>query len=202
MRSKTVTIVLILLAVAGFYFWGKKNGEANTRSTVVQNIAMVKEIAQLASLQVSGVTNIKMTNKAEAGGIFDKLKNYFVENTLLLSIPYEAKYGVDISNQKVEVDTKAGTAIIYLPAVQLMSMQLRLDKLESMTQAGILNSVTIDDFVKAQKEIYTTASSTLEGNQGFIKLAEENISNTLGKYYAPLGYKVKCVFGEKPLVLP
>ena len=129
-------------------------------------------------------------------------KNYFVENTLLLSIPYEAKYGVDISNQKVEVDTKAGTAIIYLPAVQLMSMQLRLDKLESMTQAGILNSVTIDDFVKAQKEIYKTASATLEGNQGFIKLSEENISNTLGKYYAPLGYKVKCVFGEKPLVLP
>ncbi len=200
MRSKTITVVLILLAAAGFYFLGKKNGEANTKSTVVQNVAMVKEIAQLASLQVSGVTNIKMTNKAETGGVFDKLKNYFVENTLQLSIPYEAKYGVDMSNQQVNVDTKAGTATIYLPAVTLMSMQLRLDKLQSMTQAGILNSVSIDDFVKAQKEIYKTANATLETNQGFIKLSEENISNTLNKYYAPMGYKVKCVFGKKASV--
>ncbi len=201
MTSKTITIVLILLAAAGFYFLGKKNGEANMKSTVVQNVAMVKEIAQLASLQVSGVTNIKMTNKADKGGLFDKFKNYFVENTLQLSIPYEAKYGVDMSNQKVEVDTKAGTATIYLPAVKLMSMQLRLDKLESMTQTGILNSVSIDNFVKAQKEIYKTAASTLEGNQGFIKLSEDNISNTLNKYYAPMGYKVKCVFGEKGAAL-
>jgi hypothetical protein len=186
----------------GFYFLGRKNGESNVRSTVVQNVAMVKEIAELASLEVSGVTNIKMTNKAEAGGLFDKFKNFFVENTLQLSIPYEAKYGVDMSNQKISVDTKAGTAIIYLPAVKLMSMQLRLDKLTSMTQAGILNSVSIDDFVKAQKEIYATASATLEGNQGFIKLSEDNISNTLSKYYTPLGFKVKCVFGEKVFSQP
>ncbi|RYE20743.1 MAG: DUF4230 domain-containing protein [Sphingobacteriales bacterium] len=195
MKSNIVIIALILLAAAGFYFLGKRNGEANMQSTVVQNVAMVKEIAQLASLQVSGTTNIKMTNKAASGGMFDRLKNYLVENTLQLSIPYEAKYGVDMSNQKVVVDTKAGTAIIYLPAVKLMSMQLRLDKLQSMTQAGILNSVSIDDFVKAQKEIYSTASATLENNQGFIKLSQDNISNTLNKYYAPLGYKVKCVFG-------
>ncbi|MBC7867222.1 MAG: DUF4230 domain-containing protein, partial [Gloeobacteraceae cyanobacterium ES-bin-316] len=87
MRSKTITIILILLVVVVFYFLGKKNGAGQAKTTVVQNVAMVKEIAQLASLQVSGVTNIKMTNKAETGGLFDKFKNYFVENTLQLSIP-------------------------------------------------------------------------------------------------------------------
>jgi hypothetical protein len=81
-------------------------------------------------------------------------------------------------------------------------MQLRVDKLESMNQTGLLNTTTINDFVKAQKQLYGTVSATLENNAAFKKLAETNIANTLGKYYAPLGYKVKCVFGEEPVSKP
>ncbi len=202
MRNNFITIFLILLVAAGFYFLGKKNGAGQTKTDIVQNVALVKEIAQLASLQVSGTTNIKVSNKDAESGVWSKFKNYFAENTLQVSLPYEAKYGVDMSNQKMTIDTKAGVATIYLPACKLMSLQLRLDRLESMSQAGIFNSVTIDDFVKAQKQIYATATATLENNNGFIKLAEDNISNTLNKYYAPLGYKVKCVFGEKAIVKP
>ena len=195
-KKNFVTIFLILLAAAAFYFLGKKNGADKTITSVVQNVALVKEIAQLASLQVNGMANIKMSNKDSGDGVWNKLKNYFAENTLTVSVPYEAKYGVDMSNRKINIDTKAGTAIIYLPSCRLMSMQLRLDKLESMNQSGILNTTTINDFIKAQKQLYTTVGTTLENDKAFIKLAEENISSTLNKYYSPLGYKVKCVFGQ------
>ena len=196
MKNNFITIFLILLAAAAFYFLGKKNGADKTITTVVQNVALVKEIAQLASLQVNGMSNIKMSNKDSGDGVWNKFKNYFAENTLMVSVPYEAKYGVDMGNRKIIVDTKAGIATIYLPACRLMSMQLRLDKLESMNQTGLLNTTTISDFIKAQKQLYTTVGATLENNIGFIKLAEDNIRNTLGKYYAPLGYKIKCVFGQ------
>lgn len=196
MKNSFVTIFLILLVAAGFYFLGKKNGVGKTKTSVVQNVALVKEIAQLASLEVNGVANIKMSNRDSGVGAWNKFKNYFAENTLQVSIPYEAKYGVDMINRKVNIDTKAGTATIYLPAVKLMSMQLRVDKLESMSQTGLLNTTTIADFVKAQKQLYGTVSATLENNTAFIKLAENNITNTLNKYYTPLGYKVKCVFSE------
>ena len=197
MKSNFVTVFLIILVATGFYFLGKKNGAGKTRTSVVQNVALVKEIAQLASLQVNGVANIKTTNRDSGDGAWNKFKNYFTENTLQVSLPYEAKYGVDMSNRKVNIDTKAGIATIYLPAVKLQSMQLRVDKLESMNQTGLLNTTTINDFVKAQKQLYGTVSSTLENNMEFIKLAETNITSTLGKYYAPLGYKVKCVFSEE-----
>lgn len=202
MKNNFVTIFLILLVAIGFYFLGKKNGAGKTRTSVVQNVALVKEIAQLASLQVNGVANIKMTNRDSGDGMWSKFKNYFTENTLQVSLPYEAKYGVDMSNRKINIDTKAGTATIYLPAVKLMSMQLRMDKLESMTQTGVLNTTTISDFVKAQKQLYGTVSGTLENNAGFIKLAENNITNTLDKYFSPLGYKVKCVFEREASIKP
>ena len=197
MKNNIVTIFLILLVATGFYFLGKKNGAGNTKTSVVQNVALVKEIAQLASLEVNGVANIKMSNRDNGDGTWNKFKNYFTENTLQVSLPYEAKYGVDMINRKVNIDAKAGTVTIFLPAVKLMSMQLRVDKLESMTQTGLLNTTTITDFVKAQKQLYGTVSATLENNTSFIKLAENNITNTLNKYYSPLGYKVKCVFGEE-----
>jgi hypothetical protein len=197
MRSNIIIIFLVLLVAVGFYLLGKRNGSGQMRTDVVQNVALIKEIAQLASLEVQGVTNIKVTNKGDGSGSWDKLKNYFTENTLQLSVPFEAKYGVDMKDQKMDIDTKAGTVTIYLPACKLMSMQLRLDKMESMSQAGIFNSVSIDDFSKAQKQMYASVMATLENNKSYIKLSEDNISNTLGKYYTPLGYKVRCVFGNR-----
>ncbi len=197
MKNNSIIIFLVLLVAIAFYFLGKKNGAGKTKTTVVQNVELIKEIAQLASLQVNGVANIKVTNRDSSEGTFTKLKNFFTENTLQVSLPYEAKYGVDMMNRKVTIDTKKGVATIYLPACRLISMQLRVDKLESMNQTGLLNTTTITDFVKAQKQLYGTVSSTLENNAEFIKLAETNIANTLDKYYAPLGLKVKCVFGNE-----
>ncbi len=197
MRNNFIVIFLILLVAAAFYFLGKQNGAGQTKTDIVQNVTLVKEIAQLASLEVNGTTNIKMSNRAADAGFWNKFKNYFTENTLQVSLPYEAKYGVDMRNQKMDIDTKAGIVTIYLPACKLLSLQLRLDRLQSMSQSGLLNTVTIDDFVKAQKELYASATATLENNGPYIKLAQDNISNTLNKYYAPLGYKVNCVFGER-----
>ncbi len=199
MKNNFVILVLVLLVAVAFYFLGKKNGAGQTRTEIVQNVALVKEIAQLASLEVTGETRIKVSNRGDDNTFWNNFKNYFTENTLQVTLPYEAKYGVDMTNRKMDIDTKAGVATIYLPAPRLMSMQLKLDRLESMSQAGILSSVSINDFVKAQKQMYNAARQTLEGNTGYLKLSEDNIRNTLAKYYEPLGYKVKIIFDDATL---
>lgn len=199
MKNNFVILVLVLLVAVAFYFLGKKNGAGQTRTEIVQNVALVKEIAQLASLEVTGETRIKVSNRGDDNTFWNNFKNYFTENTLQVTLPYEAKYGVDMTNRKMDIDTKAGVATIYLPAPRLMSMQLKLDRLESMSQAGILSSVSINDFVKAQKQMYNAARQTLEGNTGYLKLSEDNIRNTLAKYYEPLGYKVKIIFDDASL---
>lgn len=194
-----IVIVLVLLVAGAFYFLGKKNGEAQTKTDIIQNVALIKEIAQLASLEVNGETKIMVSNKGDGKGIWNKVKNYFAENTLQVVLPYEAKFGVDMKNQQVNINTKDSTVTIVLPAAKLLSLQLRLDKLQSMNKTGLFSSVNMEEFVDAQKQLYASASATLEGNQPYLRLAEDNIRNTLSKYYQPLGYKVVCVFGRNPL---
>ncbi len=194
MRNNLVIIFLVCLVAFAFYLLGKKAGSGKTKTDIVQNVAIVKEIAQLASLEVSGNTQIKVSNKGEEASTWDKFKNYFTENTLLLTVPYEAKYGVDMRNQKMKIDSKGGTVTIFLPPVKLMSMQLRLDKLESMQQTGILSTVTLADVTKAQKQMYAAAITTLENNQAYKKLSQDNIKNTLSRYFQPMGYTVNLVF--------
>lgn len=196
MKNRFVIIVLVAAVALAFYFLGKKNGAGQTKTDIVQNVEIVKEIAQLASLEVNGTTKITVSNKGDNAGFWNKLKNYFAENTLQVSVPYEAKYGVDMRNQNVTVDTKAATITLNLPAVQMLSMQLRLDKMENMQQTGIFSTVTVDAFVRAQKDMYAAANATLQNNPSYIKLAEDNIRHTLSRYYEPLGYKVNIVFGE------
>ena len=201
MRNNGVIIFLVLLVAFAFYFLGKKNGSNQTKTAIVNNVAVIKEIAELGALNVSGNTNLNMTNRGDNNGLWDKLKNYFSENTLQLSIPFEAKYGVDMSNQKTKIDTKAGTVIIYLPKIKLLSLQLKLDKVDAISKTGVLYTVTIDEYIKAQKQLYEEALKELEKNSNYQKLAEEHIRFILDKYYAPLGLKVQCIFGDAASVL-
>ena len=202
MKSNIVFIFLILLVAVAFYFLGRNNGKSDVATTLVQNVAMVKQIAELGALNVSGTSNIKISNKGNETGTWDKFKNYFAENTLQVNVPYDAKYGVDLSNEKMNIDTKNGTIRISLPHCKLLSMQLKLDKMETMAQTGMFASASMNDLVKAQKELYNQALTQLEQNTNYIKIAEKHTQEVFTNYYKPLGYKVECLFEEKKNILP
>ncbi len=202
MKNTGLLLFLALLAAGAFYFLGKKNGASDAKITMTENVEMIKQIAELSALNVAGSVNLKISNKGDEAGTWNKFKNYFAENTLQVNLPYEAKFGVDMSNQKMTIDTKEGTANISLPHCKLMSLQLKMDKMETMTQTGLFTSASMDDLVKAQKQLYTQALAQLENNEGHIKLAEEHITSILNNYYKPLGYKVKCIFEDSKTVNP
>lgn len=202
MKNSAVLIFLILLVAGAFYFLGKKSGAANAKTTMVENVDMIKLIAELGALDVSGSINLKISNKGDEEGNWDKFKNFLGENTLQVTLPYEAKFGVDLTNQKMNVDTKAGKATIYLPHCKLISLQLKLDRMETMTQTGIFSRSSMDDLVKAQKKLYDETLKNVQGNQQYVKLAEDHIATVLSNYYKPLGYEVKCVFGEQHAAVP
>jgi Protein of unknown function (DUF4230) len=201
-KQNTLIIFLVLLAATAFYFLGKKNGSADAKVTMVENVEMIKKIAELAALDITGSVNLKVSNKGDENGVWSKFKNYFAENTLQVNLPYEAKYGVNMSNQKMSVDTKAATVNISLPNCKLMSLQLKMDRMETMTQTGLFASATMDDLVKAQKQLYTQALQQMENDPKFLKLSEEHIATILTNYYKPLGYKVNCIFGGEKSIKP
>lgn len=196
MKNFSLTVFLVLLVAAAFYFLGKKNGSGQIKTDIVQNTDVIKQIAELGALEVNGITNIKISNKGDNSDMWEKFKNYFAENTLQVTIPFQAKYGVDINNQKMVIDTKDSTAIIYLPSCKLLSLQLQLDKVNAVSQTGLFNTITLDEYIIVQKQLYLECNKQLVNNITNIKLAEENIRFILQKYYAPLQLKVLCVFGE------
>ncbi len=202
MKNTGLIIFLIVLVAGAFYFLGKKSGSADAKITMIENVEMIKQIAELAALDVTGSVNVKMSNKGDENGTWSKFKNYFAENTLQVTLPYEAKYGVVMSNQKMSIDTKSATVNISLPNCKLMSLQLKMDRMETMTQTGLFANATVDDLVKAQKQLYAQALQQLENDPKFLKLSEEHIAAILTNYYKPLGYKVNCVFGEKKTITP
>jgi Protein of unknown function (DUF4230) len=196
MKNIGLTIFLVLLVAVAFYFLGKKNGSNQTKTDIVQNTGIIKQIAELGALEVNGSTNIKVSNRGDNAGLWDKFKNYFAENTLQVAIPYQAKYGVDMNNQKMNINTKDSTVIIYLPQCKLLSLQLQLDKVDAISQTGIFNTITLQQYIEVQKQLYQECNSALINNAVNLKLAQDNITFILQKYYAPLQLKVQCVFGE------
>ncbi|HAO03799.1 MAG: DUF4230 domain-containing protein [Chitinophagaceae bacterium] len=193
--NKVLVFILLMLSFA-FYYLGKSCNN-KTKTTIIQNTAIIKEIAELGSLSVSGTATIKESNKEDNTGMYAELKNIFIEKTLNLSIPFEAKYGVEMKNQAIHIDSKAKQVTVFLPPVQLLSFQLLLNNLEAIGKTGWLNSLSLDDLVKVEKILYNTQLNSLQKNDANKKLAEEHIRHLIQKYYEPMGLKVTCVFSEK-----
>jgi len=198
--KNSVSIILVLLVAIAFYFLGKKSGASNTKISLVENVEMIKQIAELGALDVTGNVKLKISNKEDNDGTLAKFKNYFSENTLLVTLPYEAKFGVDMSNQKLNINTKASTVVITLPHCKLLSLQLKMDRMETMSQTGLFMSATMDDLVKAQKKLYAQALVNIEQNPQYIKMAEKHITEILTNYYKPLGYSVSCIFENNSIL--
>lgn len=198
--KNSVSIILVLVVAIAFYFLGKKSGASNTKISLVENVEMIKQIAELGALDVTGNVKLKISNKEDNDGTLAKFKNYFSENTLLVTLPYEAKFGVDMSNQKLNINTKASTVVITLPHCKLLSLQLKMDRMETMSQTGLFMSATMDDLVKAQKKLYAQALVNIEQNPQYIKMAEKHITEILTNYYKPLGYSVSCIFENNSIL--
>jgi hypothetical protein len=198
MKNFLLIAFLVVVIAAAFYFLGKKNGSGQTKTDIIQNTELIKQIAELGALEVNGVTNITVSNRGDNASPWEKFKNYFAENTLQVAIPYQAKYGVDINNRKMDINTKDSTVTIYLPTCKLISLQLQLDKVNAVSQTGLFNTITLQQYVDVQKQLYEACNNQLVINATNIKLAQDNITQILQKYYAPLQLKVACIFGEQP----
>lgn len=192
--TKLVLLLSILLAVA-CYFLGKQQGGNVIQQQVVNNIQLVKEIAALATLKVEGNTTVKISNfNNQSNDWITSVKKYFSENTLQITIPYSAIYGVKIDSQQVQISTSNKTIEINLPKASLMSVQLQLDKLSTMNQTGIFRSTSLDNFATAQKQLYDEVQNSLQNNAAYIQQSQEGVRKIIQQYYQPLGYTVTINF--------
>lgn len=187
---------LLLLAAMGIvaYTIGKQMGSKDTDTKLINNHSFVKNIIELAGLQVSGTTTFKSSNADTDGGFWAGIKNALAENTATLTVPYTAKYGVAMTDSTLQISVKDSVVQLTLPATQLLSFELHMDRMETSTRKGLL-VLEDDEYYQAfQKKLYADARTQLAANSSYLRQSQQRIEQILQQYYQPLGLQVKCVF--------
>lgn len=189
-------IVVILLIV--FIFWlGQWFGSKKVNQTILSNSLIVREIAELASLEVQGNASIKRSNVDNSGAWTDNLKKVFAENTIWVTVPYTAKYGVNIDDKNFSVSLKEKRVLVQLPAPALLSYELRLNQMETANKKGWLMFSDDETYTDVQKKLYETSREQLTQNNIYLEQSKEKIRQIIGTYYKPLGYEVEVKFGNE-----
>ena len=186
------TIVIGVLA----YLLGKKSG-TKTIDTIALNAAFVKEVAELSSLEVQGTATIKTTNISNDGTMTDAFKKLFMERTVNISIPYVAKYGVNLEAQQLNIEEKNKVVHIVIPVPELLSYELRMDRADAMTRRGMLESPDETYYASIQKKLYAESRKQMEGNPVYIQQSKDRIRKILEQYYAPMQCQVEVLFKDE-----
>ncbi|NLR79764.1 DUF4230 domain-containing protein [Chitinophaga eiseniae] len=183
--KKIIYLVALVLIVVLVFWLGKRFGSTDMSQQVISNSTIVKEIAELASLDVQGSASIKTSNIEGSGDWTDNLKKAFLENTVWVTIPYEAKYGINIDDKSFKVQLTEKKITIHLPAPRLLSYELKMDRMETANRKGWLLTQNDETYTDVQKKLYQTSRGQLENNALYIQQSKEKIKKILEQYYTP-----------------
>ncbi|MCS7027250.1 MAG: DUF4230 domain-containing protein [Bacteroidia bacterium] len=189
--------VLILLSLVGVFLIGQKVGAKNIKASFFNHVEMVKEIAELGTLEVKGVAQITITNLDENDSWFGIVKKALIEKTVTLSLPYTAKYGVDMQSSECKVLEKENEIEIILPPAKLLSFEGHLDQKQGMIQKGYFIFPDENAFKEAEQKLYLENKKKLSENKEYIQKAQDRVAEILQKYFKPFNKPVKVYFVQQ-----
>ena len=183
--KRFVRFVVFTLLVILIFWLGKQFGSKSVNQSILSNSLIVKEIAELASLDVQGVANIKRSNIEDDGSWTSNMKKAFLENTIWVSVPYEAKYGVDVSEKNFHVTLSDKKIVVKLPEPHLLSYELKVDKMETSNRKGLFLFQDDETYTDVQKKLYQSSREQLENNKLYVNQSRDKITKIIQQYYAP-----------------
>lgn len=185
----------VIITILGF--WLGRVTSKPTSETFISNTSFVKQIAELSTLEVHGNASLKRSNLQNDGSFSDAMRKMFMENSMNLSIPYIAKYGVSIDSQEIKVNQKDSIVTVILPNPKLLSFELNLSNADINTQKGWLQYRSDQDYITAEKKLYAQSKEQLAQNMAYIQQTKQKIEKIINDYYAPMNYKAVVLFGNE-----
>lgn len=186
-------LIIILAAIFIGYNFGKLTSR-DSKTQLIENYSFVREIAELASIEVNGITTLNSSNITNDGSFRDELKRHFLEKTVRLSAPYTAKYGVDLVDSSLRIVKSDSTLKVYLPPPRLLSYEIHLDRLDASNRKGWLLFENDEAYATFQKKMYTESRIQLEKNEIFLKRSRDKICEIIQKYFTPLKVRTICIY--------
>ena len=196
MRKKLYGLILVLATLIVGYSIGKWLNKSKEKTELTDNYSFVRIIAELASIEVGGVTTLTNTNITNDGSWTDEFRRLFIERTVRLSVPYTAKYGVNMNDSSLRIERSDSTLRVHLPQPKLLSYEIHLDRLEATNRKGWFQFENEETYPMFQKRLYTESRSKLENNQAYLKQSRDKICEIISKYFAPLKVRTVCIYEE------
>ncbi|WP_153800538.1 DUF4230 domain-containing protein [Foetidibacter luteolus] len=196
---KRILFLLGFALIIVLVFWlGNRFGSKTVNEEILSNSLIVREISELASLEVQGTASIKRSNLENDGGWSDNLKKMFLENTVWVSVPYLAKYGVDVNEKNFKVTVSDKNILVQLPAPKLLSYELKIDRMETSNRKGLLLTQYDETYTAVQKKLYQTSRDQLTNNTHYLQQSQEKIRKIIAQYYQPFlkDHQLDVVFAE------
>ena len=195
---KKLIILLVLVLTVVLVFWlGQRSGARIVNDKTLANSLIVRQIAELASLEVQGTATIKRSNLTNDGSWTDNMRKMFAESTIWVTVPYTAKFGVNVDEKNFTVAVDDKEVLVSLPATQLLSYELRLDQMETANKKGWFMFSDDETYTDVQKKLYTTSRQEVEQNSAYREQSKEKIRKIIAQYYAPFNRTVKIRFGDE-----
>ncbi len=186
-KGNIIWLVLLVGIVAGF-FLGKWKGRNETQDLFIDNPTLVKEIAELAVLEVDGNAKLSESNTNVSKSFWNDLSDFLGERTLNVEVPYVAKYGTKLSKSDVKIVKKKNKQVVVeIEKPVLLSLEIRLDRLQQFSKNGVFVFQKDDKLKLPVQKLYSETKKKLEKNTANIALAKKNIEDHLNQYYLTLG---------------
>ena len=186
---KKILLLALIATVAGVGFYIGNLFGNRTVENYTQHTDIIKEIAELSTLEVKGIASLNQTNVTD-GSIWSSISNYLGEKTILLNIPYTAKYGCKLGDTSIRVKDLGGKRVeIVLQNPGLLSYEMRLDQMRQLSKNGLFILSKDDKFSKPQKKLYKETRTKLEGNEEHIANARTRVEEVLTRLMQANGLK-------------
>ena len=196
MKKLIIWLVLVLTLVLVFWL-GQRSGARIVNDKTLANSLIVRQIAELASLEVQGTATIKRSNLANDGSWTDNMRKMLAENTIWVTVPYTAKFGVNVDDKNFTVAVGEKEVLVALPATQLLSYEMRLDQMETANKKGWFMFSDDETYTDVQKKLYTSSRQEVEVNSAYREQSKEKIRKIIAQYYAPFNLTIKVKFGDE-----
>lgn len=194
MKGNTIWLLLVVGALLGFLI-AKVALKTNVADVYINNPSMVRQIAELSTLEIKGEAKLNESNIGKDKTVWQDIKNYFGERTLLLNIPYTVKYGCKLGEKDIKVEENGKNAIkITMQQPELLSFELRADSMQQFTKNGLFVFQKDNKFKDPLQNLYNKTRQSLQKNTEYIQKARENVIKIMEQFFKPAGISVTCQF--------
>lgn len=194
MKKILVIILIAILTTAGAVI-GYIKGAEKVRNGLVANFPTVKNLVQGTTVEFDSVISVSLT-KTDDDVLYNLLKLDSKADSISFSIPYYARYGVDLTVRNFRLFKNEETVEVWLPDTKLQYCELKFDRMILDGKAASNHTA------QSRAKLYEYIIPLLEKNKTNRKASKTATVKALMYYFMPYKFDLKVYIAEEQQTLP